>query len=177
MRPEAPGVWQRTWFPTFPLSGTADLGTGRVITPWRVLGRGEIHTQGHHLPQDCWLSKNHLPVDCWLTKDSIITEHLHAPLLRNAGSGASIINQILHRNPFTRPPSRNRAYFCPFRELDEQGNHYSTFPFFCGLPSSEEHVHVKLATWKLPPQRGVPSKADAEQPIGMQCIQVSQFES
>ena len=38
MRPEAPGVWQRTGFPTpnhyQALSGTADLGTGRFATPW-----------------------------------------------------------------------------------------------------------------------------------------------
>ena len=43
---------QRTWFETMPLSGTADSGTGRVVTPWRVLRGGEIHTMGHHLPQD-----------------------------------------------------------------------------------------------------------------------------
>ena len=36
---------QRTWFPTLPLLGAADSGMGRVVTPWRVLGRGEIHTQ------------------------------------------------------------------------------------------------------------------------------------
>ena len=29
--------------------------------------------------------------------------------------GVFIITQILHRYPFTTPPSRSRAYFCPFR--------------------------------------------------------------
>ena len=24
-----------------------------AVTSWRVLGGGEIHTQGHHLPRDC----------------------------------------------------------------------------------------------------------------------------
>ena len=28
----------RTWFPTLYLSGTTDSGTGRVVTPWRVMG-------------------------------------------------------------------------------------------------------------------------------------------
>ena len=32
---------------------TADTGT--VINPWMVLGGGEIHTQVHRRPHDCWL--------------------------------------------------------------------------------------------------------------------------
>ena len=35
---------QRTRFPTLPLLRTADSETDRVITPWRVLGGGAIHT-------------------------------------------------------------------------------------------------------------------------------------
>ena len=37
---------------TLPLLGAADSETGRVVTPWRVMGGGEIHSQTHHLPQD-----------------------------------------------------------------------------------------------------------------------------
>ena len=37
-----------------PSFGTADLGMGRVVIPWRALGGDEIHTMGHHLPQDHW---------------------------------------------------------------------------------------------------------------------------
>ena len=47
-------VWecgQRTRFPTLPILGTADSETGRVVTPWRVLRGGEIHTQAPHLPR------------------------------------------------------------------------------------------------------------------------------
>ena len=36
-----------------PLLGTADLGMGRFVTPYRTLG-DEIHTQEFGLPQDCW---------------------------------------------------------------------------------------------------------------------------
>ena len=41
------------------ISGTADSGMGRVVTPWRVLGGGEIHTQEYQLlvQRNCWL--------CW----------------------------------------------------------------------------------------------------------------
>ena len=36
--------------------GTTDSGMGRYFTPRGSLwDGGEIHTQGHHLPQDCWL--------------------------------------------------------------------------------------------------------------------------
>ena len=34
--------------PTLPSLGAADSETGRVVTPWRVLGGGEIH--GTSLP-------------------------------------------------------------------------------------------------------------------------------
>ena len=37
---------------TLPVLGAADSETGRVVTPWRVMGGGEIHSQAHHLPQD-----------------------------------------------------------------------------------------------------------------------------
>ena len=33
----------------------ADPERGRVVTPSRVLGGGEIHSQAHHLPRDCCL--------------------------------------------------------------------------------------------------------------------------
>ena len=36
---------QRTWFPTLPLLGTADSGTGRHVTPWRVIWEGKIHSE------------------------------------------------------------------------------------------------------------------------------------
>ena len=39
-------------------------------------------------------------------------------LLRHTGWGVSIITQILHEFPFTRPPSRSSVYFCPFRKLN-----------------------------------------------------------
>ena len=45
---------QSTWFPTLSLSETTDLEMGRVVITWRVLGWGEIHSQAHHLPRDCW---------------------------------------------------------------------------------------------------------------------------
>ena len=35
---------------TLPLLGAADSETGRVVTPWRVIGGAEIHSQTHHLP-------------------------------------------------------------------------------------------------------------------------------
>ena len=47
------------------------------------------------------------------------------------GWGASIITQILHRYPFTRPPSR--VYFCPFRE-DMQGYNFHITQILHGYP-------------------------------------------
>ena len=44
-----------TGFPTLPLLGMADSETDTFVTPWRVLGGGEFHTQAHHLPEECWL--------------------------------------------------------------------------------------------------------------------------
>ena len=38
--------------------------TVMVVTPWRVLGGGESHTQEHHLPPP--------PRDCWLYEDFIL---------------------------------------------------------------------------------------------------------
>ena len=34
---------------TLPLLGAANSETGRVVTPWRVLGRGEIHSEAEGL--------------------------------------------------------------------------------------------------------------------------------
>ena len=50
---------------------------------------------------------------------SFITDHHLGPssrLLRHAGWGVSIITQILHGHPFTRPPSRSRVHVWLFLE-------------------------------------------------------------
>ena len=62
-----------TQFPTFPLSGTADLGMGRVVIPLRVQGGDEIHIQGHHLL--CSQFKDSTPFLCQEGKGSFITDH------------------------------------------------------------------------------------------------------
>ena len=46
MRPEAPAMWENDFILNW--SGTADSGMGRVVTPWRAIRGGEIHTQGCH---------------------------------------------------------------------------------------------------------------------------------
>ena len=51
----------------FPLFGTADAETERVVTPWRFQGGGEISTQAYHLQRDGLLYKMpvQVPLFCW----------------------------------------------------------------------------------------------------------------
>ena len=55
IRTEAPGVRANDMIPNFAITGNYRLETDQVVTRWRVLGGGEIKTQVHHLPRDCWL--------------------------------------------------------------------------------------------------------------------------
>ena len=80
---------QRTWFPALPLLGTADLGTGRIFAPWRILEGGEIHTQEHQPTSGLlvvWRSQS---------KDFYDMQGEGCPrvLLRHAGWGVSTSTQ------------------------------------------------------------------------------------
>ena len=44
---------------TLPLLGAVDSETGRVVTPWRVLGGGEIHSQAERLKFIPWRTTYH----------------------------------------------------------------------------------------------------------------------
>ena len=74
IRPEAPGVRARTWFPSLPLLGTADSETGDPSQRTRVLFENHFEPTTLQAPPSCSL---------W-----------------HAGRGASIITQILHGYPF-----------------------------------------------------------------------------
>ena len=56
MRTEAPGLWAKDLVPNFAIIVNCRLGNGQGYHSLRVLGGGEIHTEVHQLPQDCWLS-------------------------------------------------------------------------------------------------------------------------
>ena len=110
MRPEAPGMWAKDlMIPNFAIFRNCRHGGGgggvvRVVTPWRALGGGKIHTQEHHLPQDCWsyqasVQGLFIPL-CWGGKGSFITDNppgpTWSPFTTCRVMGVSIITQILH---------------------------------------------------------------------------------
>ena len=93
--------------------------TIRVVTPWgswegvKSIPRGTTYhvTVGCIEPE----SKNSTPFYAGREgKGSFIIDHHPGPTLQHVGWWVSIIAQI-HGYPFTKPPSRSRTYFCPFR--------------------------------------------------------------
>ena len=84
---------QRTGFPTFPWSGTADSETGRVVIPWRVLGWGEI----------CWWYGDLSPRTPCFVWGSFITDRSPSRPTKSPFTtcrwGVPIITQILHGYP------------------------------------------------------------------------------
>ena len=103
---EAQGMRPKDFIPNF-----AIIGNCRLITTWRVLGGGEIHTlrrTTYHGTIVCRRSQSKYSCFVW---GSFITDLLQVPpsrFLRHVGWGLSIITQILHRYPFTRYLSRSR---------------------------------------------------------------------
>ena len=48
IRREAPGVWAKDLIPNFAIIGNCRLRNGQVVTPWRILGGGELRLATYH---------------------------------------------------------------------------------------------------------------------------------
>ena len=97
------------------LSGTADSETSIVVTPWRVLGGGEIHIQAYRWYGD--------PVQVHvLFWGLFITghhpSHTMSPFTTYMYWVGCVYYYILHGYLFTRLPIRSSVYLCPLRELN-----------------------------------------------------------
>ena len=91
------------------LSGTGDSETSIVVTPWRVLGGGEIHIQAHQWYGD--------PVQVHVLFWGLFITGHHPSHTMSPFTTYRVRCVYYYILLFTRLPIRSRLCLCPLREL------------------------------------------------------------